>query len=140
MERRSESAQLHELALSLQSSETRPFLAPWWLSPAIAYWSGQPGIAGSSHESLNGIAESARFFLSEDWRKARQILENHQAAWVFAYDSDRVAQNSAVVLGVGLPSRPICRVMDRTPAQAPPLLLFSAQNQVCRLYRVAVEQ
>ena len=140
VERRSESAQLHELALSLQSSETRPFLAPWWLSPAIAYWSGQPGIAGSSHESLNGIAESARFFLSEDWRKARQILENHQAAWVFAYDSDRVAQNSAVVLGVGLPSRPICRVLDRTPAQAPPLLLFSAQNQVCRLYRVAVEQ
>ncbi len=140
VERRSESAQLHELALSLQSSETRPFLAPWWLSPSIAYWSGQPGIAGSSHESLNGIAESARFFLSDDWRKARQILENHQVAWVFAYDSERVAQNSAVVLGQGLPPRPICRMLDRTPAQAPSFLVFSAQNQVCKLYWTAVER
>ncbi len=139
-ERRSESAQLHDLALSLQSSETRPFLAPWWLSPSIAYWSGQPGIAGSSHESLNGIAESARFFLFEDWQKARQILDNHQAAWVFAYDFERVAQNSAVVLGVRLPARPICQVLDRTPAQVQRFLVFSAQNQVCKLYRIAVEQ
>ena len=139
-ERRSESAQLHDLALNLQSSETRPFLAPWWLSPSIAYWSGQPGIAGSSHESLNGIAESARFFLFEDWQKARQILDNHQAAWVFAYDFERVAQNSAVVLGVRLPARPICQVLDRTPAQVQRFLVFSAQNQVCKLYRIAVEQ
>ncbi len=32
MEQRYESAQIRDLALSLQSSETRPFLAPWWLS------------------------------------------------------------------------------------------------------------
>src|SRR5947199_1863481 len=32
-----------------------------------------PGIAGSSHESLDGIADSAQFFLCDDWQKARQI-------------------------------------------------------------------
>jgi hypothetical protein len=135
VEERSESVQLRDLALSLRSSEIRPFLAPWWLSPSIAYWSGQPGVAGSSHESLNGIAESARFFLCEDWQKARQILQNRQAAWVFAYDSERIAQNSGAVLNQAVPANPLCRVLDRTPAQAPPFLIFSAQNATCKLYR-----
>src|SRR5262249_43827903 len=48
-ERRIESVQIRDLALSLRSSEVNPFLAPWWLSPPIAYWSAQPGVAGSSH-------------------------------------------------------------------------------------------
>ena len=66
VERRIESAQIRDLSLSLRSLDVHPFLAPWWLSPSIAYWSGQPGVAGSSHESLNGIEESARFFSSEN--------------------------------------------------------------------------
>jgi hypothetical protein len=132
---RNESVQLRDMALSLRSSENRPFLAPWWLSPSITYWSGQPGIAGSSHESLGGITDSARFFLFEDWQKARQILENHQAAWVIAYDSERVAQNSEAILGQAAPPHALCRVLDKTPAQAPPLLIFSAQNGMCKLYR-----
>jgi len=140
VERRNESAQLHELALTLQSSEVHPFLAPWWLSPSIAYWSGQPGVAGSSHESLNGIADSARFFLSEDLQKAHEILQNHRVAWVGAYDSDRVAQNSAAVLNQPLPLHPLCRVLDRTPGQAPRFLIFSAQTAAFKLYRVADEQ
>jgi hypothetical protein len=140
VEQRTELVQLHDLALSLRSSEIRPFLAPWWLSPSIRYWSGQPGIAGSSHESLDGIADSARFFLCDDWQKARQILQNHQAAWAVAYNSERVAQNSGAVLGMPLPPRPLCRVLDRTPAQAPEFLVFSAQNGGFKLYRIAAEQ
>ncbi len=105
VERRIESAQIRDLALSLRSPEVHPFLAPWWLSPSIAYWSGQPGVAGSSHESLNGIEESARFFLSENLQEAREILEKRHVAWVFAYDSDRVAQNSAAILNEPLPRR-----------------------------------
>ena len=103
VERRIESAQIRDLSLSLRSPEVHPFLAPWWLSPSIAYWSGQPGVAGSSHESLNGIEESARFFLSENLQEARAILEKRHVAWVFAYDSDRVAQNSAAILNEPLP-------------------------------------
>ncbi|PYL07317.1 MAG: hypothetical protein DME33_10995 [Verrucomicrobia bacterium] len=136
VERRNEAVQLRDLARNLQSPEAHPFLAPWWLSPSIAYWSGQPGVAGSSHESLNGIEDSARFFLSEDLQKARKILQNHRITWVFAYDAERVAQNSAAVLNEPVPPHPLCRVLDRTPSQAPPFLIFSAQNAVCKLYRV----
>jgi hypothetical protein len=138
MEQRIESVQIRDLSLSLRSPEVHPFLAPWWLSPSIAYWSGQPGIAGSSHESLNGIDDSARFYLSDDLHKAREILEKRRVAWVFTYDSDRVAQNSAAILNEPSPLQPLCRVLDRTPSQAPPFLIFSAQNPTCKLYGVAV--
>jgi hypothetical protein len=140
LERRNESAQLRELALGLQSRDVHPFLAPWWFSPSIAYWSGQPGVAGSSHESLNGIEDSARFFLSEDLQKTREILHNHRVTWVFAYDSDRVAQNSEAILNQELPQHPLCRVLDRTPGQAPRFLISPAQTAAFKLYRVAEER
>jgi hypothetical protein len=140
VERRIESAQIRDLALSLRSPEVHPFLAPWWLSPSIAYWSGQPGVAGSSHESFNGIDESARIFLSEDLQKAREILEKRHVAWVFAYDSDRVERNSAAILNEPVPRQPLGRVLDRTPSQAPSFLVFSAQNPTCKLYRVALDR
>ena len=140
MEKRIESAQIRELALSLRWSAVQPFLAPWWLSPSIAYWSGQPGVAGSSHESFNGIEDSARFFLSEDLQQAREILQKRRAAWVFAYDSERLAQNSAAILNERTPPHALCRVLDRTPSQAPRFLIFFAQNAACKLYRVNVER
>jgi hypothetical protein len=136
IEQRNESVQLHELAVNLQSSERRPFLAQWWLSPAIAYWSDQPGVAGSSHESLAGIEESARFFVSEDWETARKILEDHKVAWVLVYDSERAAQNSAQILGLASPQHPVCVVLDRTAARAPRFLVLSAQNGAMNLYRL----
>ncbi len=139
LEQRNELVQLRDLALSLRSSEIRPFLAPWWLSPSIAYWSGQPGIAGSSHESLDGIEDGARFFLCDDWQKARRILRNHKAEWVFAYDSERVEQNSAAILSQAAPAFPLCRVLDRTPGQVPPFLILAAQNGTCKLYRTIAE-
>ena len=134
VERRNESAQLRKLALELVSYDVHPFLAPWWLSPSIAYWSEQPGVAGSSHESLNGIEDSARFFLSADLQKALEIAQNHRVAWVFAYDSERVAQNSAAILNRPLPLHPLCRVLDRTPGQAPRFLMLSAQTAAFKLY------
>jgi hypothetical protein len=140
VEQRYESVQIRDLAVNLQSSEMRPFLAPWWLSPSIAYWSGQPGVAGSSHESLSGIEDSARFFLSEDLQKAHEILKQREAAWVIAYDSERVVQNSAAILNRGLPPYSLSRVLDRTPGQAPPFLVFSAQNPACKLYRIDIER
>ena len=140
MEKQIESAQVHDLALLLRSPEVHPFLSPWWLSPSIAYWSGQSGVAGSSHESLEGINESARFFLSENLQEEREILEKRHVAWVFAYDSDRVAQNSGTILNESLPLLPLCRVLDRTPSQAPPFLILSAQTAACKLYRVNVER
>ena len=140
LEKQVESAQIREVALTLASSELQPFLAPWWLSPSIAYWSGQPGVAGSSHESLKGIEDSARFFLSNDLKQAHSILHKDNVAWVFAYDSQRVTQNSAAVLNEAVPTGPLCRVLDRTPSHAPPFLIFSAQTPACKLYRVNIER
>jgi hypothetical protein len=139
MAQHNESAQLRDLALSLRSSELRPFLAPWWLSPEIAYWSGQPSVAGSSHESLHGIENSARIFVSQDWVMVRKLLESHKIAWVIVYDSERTAQNSAEILGIAVPQQSICFVLDKTATRAPPFLVLSAQDGVAKLYRVVTQ-
>ena len=133
---RNESEQLRGMALNLQSPENHPFLAPWWLSPEIAYWSNQPGVAGSSHESLPGIEDSARFFVSQDWGTARKLLENHKVACVIGYDSQRTAQNSGEILGMAVPQQPVCMILDKMATSAPPFLVLSAQNGIAKLYRV----
>jgi hypothetical protein len=140
IEQRNEAVQLRDLAITLQSRETRAFLAPWWLSPSVAYWSGQPAVAGSSHESLPGIEESARFFLSEDWQAALKILDDRRVSWVIAYDFERVAQNSAALLSSVLPPRPLCFVLARRPTQAAQFLILSAQNGAAKLYRTTAER
>jgi len=52
-------------------------------------------VAGSSHEGLPGIAETARFFLATSPQEAREILHQHEVRWVLAAESDRVVANSA---------------------------------------------
>jgi hypothetical protein len=113
-----------------------PFLAPWWLTPSLAYWSRQPGVAGSSHEALDGIEQTARFFLAADSDTAKAILLKTGAAWVLAYDGERTITNSAALLGVQPPENPVGRVLDRSPSQAPPFLQLVGQNSACKLYRV----
>ena len=89
------------------------------------------------------LTESRRardFFFRRICNKIVRFSRNADVAWVLAYDSDRVAQNSAAVLNQPVPLRPLCRVLYQTPSQAPPFLIFSAQNPTCKLYRVAVER
>ncbi|HEY2124528.1 MAG TPA: hypothetical protein VGG94_03600, partial [Chthoniobacterales bacterium] len=128
---------LRELAVTLRSTERHPFLAPWWLSPALVYWSGQPAVAGSSHESLGGISDSARFYATEDWQKAREIMENRQLDFVFAYDADRVAATSAQILGHPIAEHAVCYILDRAPAVSPSFLVLAAQNPAGKIFRVA---
>lgn len=135
-ERRLELVAWRDLAVRIDG----PFVAPWWWSPAVAYWSGQPGIAGSSHEALAGIERSARFFLANEPDAARVILEQNKVAWVFAYDADRTLSNSALILGLPEPPNPLGRVLDRTPSQAPAFLQFAAQNSGGKLFRVRIFQ
>ena len=137
IEHRNESKQLRELTITIRSDQTRAFLAPWWLSPSISYWSRQPGIAGSSHEALTGTADSARFFVAEDAKQAREILRNRRVDWVFAYDWERIGQNSATFLGLSISERPIGRILDRAPGQAPAYLVLAAQNGAAKLFRFA---
>ena len=113
-----------------------PFLAPWWLAPSAVYWSGQPSVAGSSHESLPCIVASARFFLSTAPDDAEAILRAHRVRWVLTYDSERTAENSAAILGLPIPSQPLCRTLDRAPSQAPNFLQLAAESGAAKLYRV----
>src|SRR5260221_10377820 len=83
----------------MRSSDRRPFLAPWWLSPAVAYWSGQPGVAGSSHESLPGIVASARFFLASDAAAAERIARELGVKWIVTDDPDRLVATSRALVG-----------------------------------------
>jgi hypothetical protein len=57
--------------------------------------------------------------------------------WVLAYDWDRVAQNSANLLGTTISDDAVGRVLDRTPGQAPPYWVLSGQNQAVKLFRFA---
>ena len=140
LERRAEAVGWRQTAMQLAAQTEGPFLAPWWWSPAVAYWSGQPGVAGSSHESLDGIEQSARFFLAADPETARAILAKTKAAWVLAYDADRTVSNSALLLGLPPPENSLGRVLDRMPAQSPPFLQLTSQNAACKLFRVQIFQ
>lgn len=95
------------------------FLASWWLSPAIAYWSHQPGVAGTSHESLSGIVDSARFFLSNDPAAAAAILRQRQVRWVVADDDSHEIETSRTLLGVKPPEKPLASVLADHPEDAP---------------------
>ncbi len=96
-------------------------LAPWWLSPALAYRSGQPAVAGSSHESLPGTADAARFFLTPARSPAAfTLLHDRRVRWVVTDDPDRVLPTAADLLGAGpAPPDALGAVLPRFPRRAP---------------------
>ncbi|MEO5718533.1 MAG: hypothetical protein ABIR29_08180, partial [Chthoniobacterales bacterium] len=126
--------QWRAVASSLAATEPGPILAPWWLAPATAYWSGQPGVAGSSHESLPGIVASARFYLSISPEEATEIMRRHRVRWVLADESDRVATNSSAILGIPVPAEALCLRLDGAPSEVPSFLEFIVKNGSCVLY------
>jgi hypothetical protein len=65
-------------------------MAPWWLSPGLLYFSGQPIVSGSSHCGLTGIVASAKFFSSGSWTDAEQILRDRKVRWIVAWDDQTV--------------------------------------------------
>lgn len=96
---RSERINARLAAERMRSPEQLPFLAVWWHSPALAYWSGQPAVAGSGHEGIAGIVDSARFFLATEPAVAHEILQRRNVRVVVASDSARAVENSAAILG-----------------------------------------
>ena len=61
-------------------------MAPWWLSPGLLYFSGQPIVGGSSHCGISGIVAGAKFFTATNWAEAERILRERQVRWVVVYD------------------------------------------------------
>jgi hypothetical protein len=115
-EARRENILLRETAMALRGIPPGdPVLAPWWTSPALAYWSGHPFVAGSSHQSLPGTVASARFYLSETDDEALSILSERNVAFVVSDDPSRIVQNSISLLGMEAPLLEMATRLQRLP-------------------------
>lgn len=137
---RSEWINARRAAERMRSEEVEPFIAVWWLSPALAYWSGQPAVAGSGHEGIEGISDSARFFLSTDPVVAKEILRARRVRYVVASDSARAVENACQILGSEPPEAPLAELLWR-PDPGPAWGLVGESNVVnFRLLRVLPER
>ncbi len=127
---------IEQLELRAMSSQIDGvFIAPWWFSPAISYWSRQAGVGGSSHESIGGIVETAKLFGTQNAEVAKQILDRHNVNCILSYDADRVAQNTAQILGNPVPQNAFCYLLDRRASEVPPFLRLIAQTGRFKLFR-----
>jgi hypothetical protein len=132
-----ESQQLRSAAVALQVRDGDGILAPWWLTPQLVYWSGKNGVAGSSHESLAGTLDTARFFTSQDEEEAKSILRARHADFVVVCDADRLLDNSYTVLGrTSEPSNQLAVTLFRTPSRSPNYLHLVFQNAYFKVYQV----
>lgn len=129
-ENRVEMVELHAIASQCDGS----FLAPWWFSPALSYWSRQPGVGGSSHESIAGVVESAKFFGTQNAEEVAQILKRRRVGWIVGYDADRVARNSSQILEHPISPDAFCFLLDRRTSEVPPFLRLIAQTGRFKLF------
>lgn len=128
-----------KVAEFMRSSERRPFLAPWWASPQVAYWSGQPGVAGTSHQSLGGIVDTARFYLAEKPEEAAAILKARGIHYVIVDDTSHtsddlsellVVSNSQKILALANPpEKPLGEILAKEVRKAPPFLRHISAEQ-----------
>ena len=108
-----EAALLKQVADFLHTQPRGGVLAPWWISPALARLSGQPAVGGTSHQSLQGSADTARFFLSADDAQAADILRTRQVRYVVTDAPERVVPTSAKLLGIKPPERSLAGRLAR---------------------------
>lgn len=133
-----ESALLEQVAHYLAAQPRGGALAPWWISPALARLSGQPMVGGTSHQSLPGTADTARFFLSEDDVAAEELLRKRMVRYVVSDDPERVLPTSAQLLGVPVPEHPLIVRLAREHG-IPGFLEPVFANQFFRVYKVRDE-
>ena len=133
-----EAALLQQTAQYLRAQPRGGVLAPWWISPALARQSGQPLVGGTSHQSLPGTADTARFFLATDDNGAKTILEKRRALYVVTDDPERIIPTSAQLLGVDAPKNPLIRRLARG-LDVPSFLEPVFANQFFRVYKVRDE-
>ena len=121
------------------NSPAAGILAPWWLSPALVYWSGEPALAGSSHESLPGIVDVARFYTTADAQIAAAVLRRRRVRWVVAYEPDRVLRTAAPLLGLTkISTRAMGLLLYQHPEAAPSFLRLALVNPYFKIYEVQV--
>jgi hypothetical protein len=113
------SIQLLQIARSID--HPGGILAPWWLSPGLLYFSGQPIVTGSSHCGISGIVAAAKFYTATSWIEAEQILKARQVRWVVVFDDPQyvypVLNTSRAVLGLPFYTDDDAKDADTTVAQ-----------------------
>jgi len=127
---------LRDAAVHLRGLPRHGVVAPWWFSPAIVWWSGQPCVAGTSHQSLPGIADTAEFFLSDG--SGREILERRRAGYIVAYEPERVLSNAAQILGRAVPSNPLGKRLYESPHAADYRLVYA--NRFFKIFENPADQ
>ncbi len=137
VEKRNVYIALRDIAEHLRSPEKAPVLAPWWMSPALVYWSGQPAIAGSAHEGLAGIVDSARFYVAPDFADARKILEKREVGAVVICEPSQIVENSASLLFLPLPKTTVAQLLYERPHFAPTFLALTYENPVFKIFTVS---
>jgi len=106
LSRKTGSAQPSLELLQISRSIDHPggILAPWWLSPGLLYFSGQPIVTGSSHCGISGIVAGAQFYTATSWIDAENILKARQVRWIVVYDDPKleypVLNTSRGILGM----------------------------------------
>ncbi|MFM8790505.1 MAG: hypothetical protein ACKOEI_11785, partial [Chthoniobacterales bacterium] len=104
----------------------------------LARLSGQPMVGGTSHQSLPGTTDTARFFLSEDDNGAESLLRQRMVRYVVSDDPDRVIPTSSQLLGAPAPEHPLIVCLARG-RDIPHFLEPVFANQFFRVYKVRDE-
>lgn len=133
-----EAVMLNEVARFLATQPTGGALAPWWISPALARLSGQPCVAGSSHQSLPGTADTARFYLATDNNAAQEILRRRQVRYIVTDAPERIIPTSAALLDITPSENPMIVRLARgrdIPSNLQPVFA----NAFHRVYKVRDE-
>jgi hypothetical protein len=140
---RQEDKALRQIAEIQRERKAGPFVAPWWLSPRLAYWSHQPGVAGSSHESLPGIIDTARIYLAPNDEAALTILRQRRVTWLISDAPERIVPNSASLLGVAPPEKclasKLAQVAEMPPSTSPFVEPRPIRNPFFQVWRVPAE-
>jgi hypothetical protein len=137
-EQATEAALLAETADFLAAQPRGGVLAPWWISPALARQSGQPQVGGTSHQSLPGSADTARFFLATDDQAAARLLRERAVRYVVTDAPERIIPTSATLLGVPAPDQPLALRLARG-REVPDFLEPVFANAFFRVYKVTDE-
>jgi len=113
-------------------------LAPWWWSPQLAYWSEQPAVAGSSHESLAGIVDTARFFSTTDPKEAQRICDERDVETVVTGSPGNIVGESVQILGQPLPQKDntMADILWKSPHSVPMFLHVVVNDPVVKIFEV----
>jgi len=126
---------LREAALSLRERPIGGVVAPWWFCPAIVWWSGQPCIGGTSHQSLPGIVETCEFYIAEG--TDLQFLQKRKVGYILVYEPDRLISNSEQILGRPAAGLTVAKRLYTAREDSPAGLKRIFANRFFKVYEVA---